>query len=412
MSTRYNGSNASDYPDTVTFFPPFSAIDLLNTDYSGTPAPQPGTTTVGVVSIAPDPATGINTAGLIGFDPLTGKALWTTTTGMQNNVLVPSSYGIFSNGTDTLGVAGDPVDGTTVLSSVNAQTGRDISYTSLSAPPDGSPAVLGMMGQTIAVTDGTTVRGLDTKNLSTVVWQHPANADATPALGQCVATADGYVRISDGAVAGFGSAALGGKIGYVVAANGSVFQWTSCPATPGGCLQQIDPDNGTSIWVKPVPANSAGDFTAVVAQRIVMLPCDGVCGYNLSDGRLLWNNSGTDVQGKAPYRTAGQFVLAYGEGGITAVQIKDGQNSHSFPWESHPAGMLPGQNIFYGADDQTLTAYDAATDLHALWTVPMPTAGLPVGPLSGTSGSIGQSSGHLFVAGSDGRVWVVQQPLP
>jgi len=396
---------APDFSDAVSFFSPFSALDLLGAGFSNTPVAQPGTPTVGVATVLPDSITA-NTIGVIGFDPATGKGLWGLT---APQVLTPDTF--FSNGTNTLAIAGMAADQSTTLETVNAETGSVLASVTLGKLTQ----VLGLADQTVAVSNGTTVTGLSVKDLTTTVWSRQAPSSAPylgeNTLGQCVPTAQGYARIDNGTLAGYGFGTdVGEHSAYIMASDGSVFRSTDCPDGIAGCVQRIDPTTGQAIWNSTVPVNSAGRANPVVSQQVVMLPCanDSVCGYSLSTGQSLWDVP-SQIAEEAPLQTVGQFLVSYGFGAQndSVRQVKDGGNAHEIPCTG---GTVVGQNVLYGSDGQTITAYDASTDLHTLWTVPMPTAGMAPTGTNIVSGQLGSSSGHLMVGGQDGRVWVVQPP--
>ena len=403
MSQVYDnfGKNAPDFGEQVKFFDPFSAIDLMGagTGYD-MPDSVPGTSSVGVVLLRPtyeamasDPPYGV-----VGFDGTTGKGLWAVKvpqTGDNGSFVT-----VFSNGTDRIGILAGPPGSPSTVMTIDASTGQVVSSQVL--PIDSQNGVLGMAGRTIAVREGMTVLGLSADDLSTVVWQRPTQANmGGETLGQCVSTVDGYARIDDGTPVGFGSDQNASALYYRMY-SGSVFRWTQCAQANGGCVNLFDPTTNTVVWDSPIPytVNTSGDIPTA-SQQAVIVPCDGLCGYRLSDGQQIWH---TDTStGTYPAVVIGEYLVS--SDGI--IQFDNGQTVMTR--NGHGNGVT-GQTVFYASDDQTITAYDTSTGWNTLWTVPMPSAGLPLGGLNHTSGWLSSSGGHLFVSGSDGRIWVAQPP--
>jgi len=416
---------APDYPDPMSFFDPFSVFDLLGisgTGYDGAMGTA-GTSTVGVVIVAPSDAktapNGTNLpTGIVGFDAATGKGLW--------GLMVPHFYTEYSNGTDRLGIV-TSTDNAFTLETIDAQTGKVLS--SVGVPALGtttdSPypsAVLGMVGGTVAVTDGTTVKGLSDDDLSTVVWQRPADTSTQQVgggvLGQCVLTDAGFAQIDNGTLVGFGadisptdSAGFdpADSTGYLLSADGSLFHWgfTDVNGVPQPGVVKVDPVTAQPLWNTSIPLNchwGPPPGAPLITQQAVVEACGNPGAYSLSDGHQLWDSFAADMSGlDGPYTllgVAGQFVFYEAGSGTEgqnefAVRIQDGSDLHITPFQRGHGNPVFGQNIVYSYDGQTITAYDATTDLTALWSVQI-------------QGGLDLSSGHFIVAGNNGQVWVAK----
>ena len=400
-----SGSANGDYREAVNFFDPFSVFDILhitNPQDFGYPKPVAGTADVGLLTVTPNSFTGAGPmAGVVAYCYATGQALWSQNYPEYGNHYF-SDLITLSNGVDRVAVAvalGGMHDSSgTTLWTLDARTGAIVS----SATYDDYAVPFAMAAQTIVIhtiTQGPLnylVRGYQVDDLSVQVWQHYSTTGTkTSTIGQWVLVSGGYIEITDGSRAGFGSD-FGGEYKQI---GGVLFRKTNCDSVHD-CYQQYDVATRSVVGNSPMVVDRSASI--VVAEGMLVADCGSlqgyeICGYRLSDGREVWKVS---VRSRPNVRgPIGQYVLITDRDSFL-VQVSNGQNQLPSPSE-YLFNLEWGPTILYKWDDSTITAYDGSGTLQELWTVPKPDTESP-SPVTGVM----ISSGHLIHIGSDGQVWV------
>ncbi|MEW4530240.1 PQQ-binding-like beta-propeller repeat protein [Maioricimonas sp. JC845] len=135
------------------------------------------------------------------------------------------------------------------------------------------------------------------------------------------------------AMAGWRTGSLHAAAGHVVLASPEV-----------GRLFVLDSETGTPTW--SLPRGNAAWIAGIDNGRLVVVQSDGIAGYSIEDGRVLWQAETPRPVGPGVL-LGGACVIPVADGRVSAVRLSDGQITSTSP-------RIPPSRVF---SDQKLSAH-------------------------------------------------------